>query len=232
MMSYWKSILVILKENRYFLYTYCLIFFAFLLYYLMNNKGDEIYYLNSFHSDLNDTFFKFSSDFAEGIYYAVILVVLGMFSFKFLFNGVLTYLVSGGVTQILKRIFDFPRPKLFFGDSILANLHLVEGVRIYTKYSFPSGHSTAAFSMMFFLSLIVPNKYAKIIFAIFAATIGVSRIYLVQHFLVDVIVGSLVGIVVTLLTYKFVLSKSKIINSKWYNFSIIEKVYKRKYENE
>lgn len=232
MIVYLKSILAILKENMSFLFTYCLIFLAFFLYYFMNNKGDEIYFLNSFHSDTNDILFKFSSDFAEGIYYALILIILGMFSFKFLFNGVLTYLISGGVTQILKRIFDFPRPKLYFGSEILANLHLVEGVKIYTKYSFPSGHSTAAFSMMFFLSLIVPNKYAKILFAIFAAIMGISRIYLVQHFLVDVIVGSVVGIVVTLLTYKFVLSQRKIVNSKWYNFSVIEKIYKRKYENE
>jgi membrane-associated phospholipid phosphatase len=105
-------------------------------------------------------------------------------------------------------------------------------VKLYSKFSFPSGHTTAAFSMMFFLSLIIPNKYAKILFAIFAAFMGLSRVYLVQHFLIDVIAGSIVGILSTLFIYKFILVQEKIIFSKWYNFSLVEKIFKRKFNND
>jgi len=227
-----SSVKNIFIENKHFLITYILIFTFFIIFYLLNNKGDEIFLLNKLNNIYYDNFFKFSSDLAEGIYYSILLLILGTFSFKYLFNGVITFLFSGGITQILKRIFDYPRPKLFLGESIISNLHIVEGVKLYSKFSFPSGHTTAAFSMMFFLSLIIPNKYAKILFAIFAAFMGLSRVYLVQHFLIDVIAGSIVGILSTLFIYKFILVQEKIIFSKWYNFSLVEKIFKRKFNND
>lgn len=232
MRDFLKSIAVILKDNRPFLITYIFIFLIFFSYYLFNTKGNEIILLNSFHNEFNDIFFKFSSEFAEGIYYGILLLILGLFSFKYFFNGVITFLLSGAATQILKRLFDFPRPKAFLSETILSNLHLVEGVRIYTKYSFPSGHTTAAFSMMFFLSLIIPNKFAKVFLAIFAAFMGLSRIYLVQHFLIDVIAGSIIGITVTLIIYRLILIQEKIVLSKWYNFSLVEKIFKRKFNED
>lgn len=232
MRDFFKSIAIILKDNSPFLITYSFIFILFFSYYLFNTKGDEIILLNSFHNEFNDIFFKFSSEFAEGIYYGILLLILGIFSFKYFFNGMVTFLLSGAATQILKRIFDFPRPNLFFNESILNNLHFVEGVSIYSDYSFPSGHTTAAFSMMFFLSLITPNKFAKVFLAVFAAFMGLSRIYLVQHFLIDIIAGSIIGISVTLIIYRLILVQEKIVLSKWYNFSLIEKIFKRKFNED
>ena len=144
----------------------------------------------------------------------------------------MTFLLSGTVTQILKRIFDYPRPKAFLSETILTNLHFVEGVKIYSKFSFPSGHTTAAFCMMFFLSLITPNRYMKIFFAFYASLMGLSRVYLVQHFLVDIIAGSIIGILITLIAYRIILTQPKIVLSKWYNFSLVEKIFKRKYSSE
>src|SRR5690606_8964394 len=150
----------------------------------------------------------------------ILLIILGAFSFKYFFNGVITFLISVGVTQILKRIFDLPRPKGFFSEQILSKLHFVEGVNIYPHYSFPSGHTTAAFSMMFFLAIITPNRYLKVIFAIYASIMGLSRVYLVQHFLIDIIAGSIIGIFVTMLIYKLILVQPKIVLSHWYNYSL------------
>ncbi len=232
MKIFFHDISHILKENQPFLVTYIIIFLMLFTFTLFINKGDEIIYLNQFHNPINDLFFKFSSEFAEGLYYSILLIILGLFSIKYLFNGVITYLLSGAVTQILKRIFDIPRPKLFFPEIIINNLHFVEGVVIYTKFSFPSGHTTAAFSMMFFLSLITPNKYAKVLFAIYASLMGLARVYLVQHFFVDIIAGSIIGISITLLAYKLILTQPKIVLSNWYNYSVIEKLFKRKYLSE
>lgn len=234
MKKFFHDLIILLNENKPFFYTYIFIFLIFFIYALFINKGDEIVLLNQFHNPINDKIFKFSSEFAEGIYYSILLIGLGIFSIKYLFNGVITFLVSGAVTQILKRIIDLPRPKAFLPETILSNLHFVEGVRIYSKFSFPSGHTTAAFSMMFFLSIITPNKYVKIFFAIYASLMGLARVYLIQHFLYDIIAGSIIGITITLISYKLILIQPKIVLSKWYNFSLIEKIYKRKYfaENE
>lgn len=229
MSNYFSLILTLIRDNKHFLITYCLIAICFLFYISISNKGDEIILINQYHNEYNDFFFKYSSIIAEGTFYGVFLLILGFFRFKYFFNGVITFLLAGGVTQILKRIFNLPRPKAFLEESIFSTLNFVEGVKIHSSFSFPSGHSTAAFSMMFFLSLITPNKYVRVLFAIIASIMGLSRVYLFQHFLVDVLVGSFIGIIVTLIVYKLVLVQKKIVLSKWYNFSLIEILFKHKF---
>lgn len=224
---YLKIFFKLIRDNKHFLITYCLIAICFLFYISFSNKGDEIVLINNYRNDFNDNIFKYSSIIAEGTFYGIFLLILGAFRFKYLFNGVITFLLAGCLTQILKKIFNLPRPIAYLDESIISTLNFVEGVKVHSQYSFPSGHSTAAFSMMFFLSLITPNKYVRILFAIIAAFMGVSRVYLFQHFLIDVLAGSFLGIFVTLIVYRFVLVQKKIVLSKWYNFSLIEILFKR-----
>ncbi|MBN2423500.1 MAG: phosphatase PAP2 family protein [Calditrichaceae bacterium] len=60
------------------------------------------------------------------------------------------------------------------------------------KYSFPSGHTAAAFVMAHILS----HQFHALlpVFYITATLIGISRIYLRAHYLTDVLTGALIGI--------------------------------------
>ena len=60
--------------------------------------------------------------------------------------------------------------------------------------SFPSGHTTAAFSTMTALFLMGNKKYSWTAF-IFAFLMGLARIYLVVHYPSDVLGGIIVGVV-------------------------------------
>lgn len=60
------------------------------------------------------------------------------------------------------------------------------------EYSFPSGHTAAAFIMANLISHFVPYATAPIY--MWAAIVGVSRIYLGVHFPTDVIAGICLGL--------------------------------------
>lgn len=93
----------------------------------------------------------------------------------------------------LKVVIARPRP---YADenSIFYQLWLLVGQHVESDKSFPSGHTTAAFSTMTALFLMGNKKYSWTAF-IFAFLMGLARIYLVVHFPSDVLGGIIVGLV-------------------------------------
>lgn len=93
----------------------------------------------------------------------------------------------------LKVVIARPRP---YADesSIFYQLWLLVGQNVESDKSFPSGHTTAAFSTMTALFLMGNKKYSWTAF-IFAFLMGIARIYLVVHFPSDVLGGIVVGLV-------------------------------------
>ena len=91
------------------------------------------------------------------------------------------------VEQPIKALFRRRRP---FIDIVRA---LVVGRRP-DGWSFPSGHSAAAFSGAWVLSTVWPSR-APVFFAL-AASVGFSRVYVGAHYPSDVISGAMSGLVI------------------------------------
>ncbi len=72
--------------------------------------------------------------------------------------------------------------------------------------SFPSGHTSSAFTFALALTLTLKNKWASIGSFVFAFLMGVSRIYVGVHYPTDVIAGAFVGLVYAVIGY-FIFSK-------------------------
>ena len=75
-----------------------------------------------------------------------------------------------------------------------------------TSLSFPSGHTSSAFTFAMAITLVLKNKGAAIASFIFAFLMGISRIYVGVHYPTDVIVGAVVGILYAVIGY-FIFAK-------------------------
>ncbi len=84
------------------------------------------------------------------------------------------------VVQLVKRMVNRPRPYKALENAIAVKPPSC-------KYSFPSGHTCAAFSMAFVLSNSIPDF--GFVFLLLASLVGISRIYLGFHYPTDVLAG-------------------------------------------
>ncbi|NJK82534.1 MAG: phosphatase PAP2 family protein [Saprospiraceae bacterium] len=101
------------------------------------------------------------------------------------------------IAFITKSMFKQPRPAKFFQSlNRLDEVNLIAGVDVYYGFnSFPSGHTMSAFAISTFLMLCFPQKWglSLLLFALAALT-ALSRMYLGHHFLQDVYLGALLGV--------------------------------------
>lgn len=104
----------------------------------------------------------------------------------------LSIITSGGITHFLKRIKNRIRPYIKF-PQLHANKIGVD------EYSFPSGHTTAAFSIGVSVALCFGSL--AIISLIAASLVGFSRIYLGVHYPTDVGAGVIVGSLSSIFMY-------------------------------
>ncbi|MGN0236400.1 MAG: phosphatase PAP2 family protein [Paludibacteraceae bacterium] len=161
------------------------------------------------HTPLSDTFFRYYTQVGEWVPYVVCFLLL------FYRLGWATFttscvLLSGAVTQVLKRIVDAPRPLTWFAANYPnVQLPLADGVEMSRYFSFPSGHTTTFFAFFFALSIIVCQSDSRkaqcsvvqTLFFLLAALGGYSRIYLSQHFAADILGGIGIGLLITGLLY-------------------------------
>jgi membrane-associated phospholipid phosphatase len=173
---------------------------------LHNNHGEVVLWTNERHSIFLDQFFKYLTHLGDGL-------VLGVFAFALLLTNYYKFfqaLIAIATQTALVLIFKLwlaegePRPKVFFADRI-NELNFIEGVEVRNYGSFPSGHTASAFTLAFILILLVKNETWRIVIFIAALLIGFSRVYLIQHFMIDVYIGSVFGIISVLVAWKIML---------------------------
>lgn len=208
----------VLKNSLFFLIPYAIILLASGFILAIYSKPDIHIWLNRYNSGFSDWVFSHVTYLGDGIFVICIALVLLFYSLRSSVFLLTSYLSTGLVVQILKRIVfaDYLRPVKYFNDTV--QLHLVDGVRLLNGHSFPSGHSASAFALFLSLAVISRNRYIQVICFILACTVAYSRVYLSQHFLVDIVAGSMIGVIGTLTLY-IVFYKRDL---KWHHWSLIK----------
>ncbi len=133
-----------------------------------------------------------------GEWFVVFIIVTMLFLFKSRRKLPLAWvslILSAIITLLLKNIIARPRPEYALAAS--------------SSFSFPSGHSTAVFSVLAFF-----GKIKAIWWLAFAVLVAFSRIYLGMHYLSDVAAGALIGYTIGLIILLAVNKKNKIRNKK------------------
>lgn len=191
------------KENKVFLIGFILIWLAFLAVEIIYSRIDGHYFLNGCHTPFLDTFFKYFTYIGGGfpVYLGLIILLFNIRKGLFILLG---QGVASLITQPLKYALAHPRPATLFNELGISLPDTVDGVLIRNAYnSFPSGHTSAAFALCACLAALVPKKYWPVqIILIAAGWLGAySRIYLSQHFLDDILLGSVIGVFSAAIVY-------------------------------
>lgn len=105
------------------------------------------------------------------------------------------WITSAIITQTTKRVLDRKRP--FEEYAFIIKRDDESGGR-----SFPSGHTSSAFSTATSLSLYYPKWYVIAPAYLYAASVGWARMYQGVHYPTDVLGGAIVGAASAWLSYK------------------------------
>lgn len=102
--------------------------------------------------------------------------------------------VDGTLTYSMKKIVNRPRPHTTYPD--------IYAYQPETSLSFPSGHTSLAFTTATALSLKYPKWYVIAPSYFWACSVGYSRMNLGMHYPSDVLAGAIIGAGSAYITYK------------------------------
>lgn len=179
---------------------------------LSESKTEIVYYANSHNSHFGDIFFKYVTYLGNGILVAV-FCIWAMFKKRIVFyTSILSAVFLLLFVNVSKVTINEPRPKTVIEQQqIEGQIHTIEGVKIHEHQSFPSGHTATAFALFTLISVfMLPKKgLLQFLFFLTACAVGYSRLYLFEHFLHDVLVGMVLGVLVVIISYSLISKMSK-----------------------
>lgn len=192
----------VIIKNRSFFIVYLLAFIAVGILMLLYSKAELMQWVNAHHWPTGDLFFRYITNLGDGAFAVVVIIILLFRSFRFALMGIVSFLLSTLVVRGLKQLVfsDSLRPLKYFEHSTW-QYRIIDGLDIHSYNSFPSGHSTTAFAIFCLLALVDESKSRGWFFALIAIITAYSRVYLFQHFVEDVYVGSIIGTVSSIIVF-------------------------------
>lgn len=195
-----------MKTCRWYYYPVGIFIVAALAAACILPYGEEILILNDLRFEPFNTVFRIITGLGEP-YMWVIAVIFYLFRSR---STAIPLIVAGllimPVSYIVKDKAGSDRPYTHFqnigkSDQVV----VVPGVALNKgKTSFPSGHTMSAFGLYSMLALLSggKNRYLLLTLAGLSVLTGISRIFLVQHFLIDVAGGAVMGMLISWLVWK------------------------------
>lgn len=158
-----------------------------------------------------DQFLAYATHLGDGLFAVLIAIVFLFKNVRISLYILLSYAGAGIVSYILKHLvyYDIYRPHFVFQYFVREHIKLIDGVDVVAFHSFPSGHALSAFALFFCLLFVSKNHYFKILFFVLAILAAYTRVHLSQHWLIDVYIGSIIGVSFSILLYVVFYSTSK-----------------------
>lgn len=186
--------------------------------------GEEILFLNDLRFEPFNTVFRMITGLGEPYMWILAVIYYLVRDRRLAVPVIAAGLLVIPVSYIVKDKAGTDRPYTHFqnigkSDQVV----VVPGVALNKgKTSFPSGHTMSAFGLYSMLTLLSGGKNRYLMFAMAGISVltGISRIFLVQHFLVDVIGGAVFGMLISGLVWKLWNTKNPGTSGKIRGFDI------------
>lgn len=162
-----------------------------ILFSYLGGKDELFLLLNGNLGSIADYFFAAFTYAGDGILWVPVGLYFIFYKRRWLPLVLSTILFSTLFVQVGKKLV-YPneaRPTAAIEATVASSIHTVKGVTVHTSNSFPSGHTTTAFSLFLLATLVLPYRYFWIPGIAMALLAGYSRVYLAQHFPLDVGAG-------------------------------------------
>jgi len=212
----------LVRDNTAFLYPYAFLLVVGIIFILSVDKLQLHLSFGQFHSTMQDQLWPVLTHLGDGIVVGIVALIALLIKVRYGLIIGLAAILNGVSTQFFKRqVFDMPRPSHYLSGH--PDFVTVPGFEMAEHFSFPSGHTSAAFCLYFCLAAFVPQRWLKIAFLLLAVVSAYSRIYLNQHFLEDVLAGSLLGIFWVMLIYPIFSTTDWALKSKWLKASVLKR---------
>lgn len=212
----------LISRNRWFFLPYSVFLLICAVLLLSFSKSELHILLNKVHSPLFDVFFKYATHLGDGSLIAILGIIFLFVKYRYVFAFLLGSISTAFLVNLFKKVLldEMYRPAKYFELFETYKLHLVEGINQHSLQSFPSGHTATSFSIFLMLALIAKNRWVKLALFFGAFVVAYSRVYLSQHFLVDIVAGSIISILLMVLSFFWVEKWKK----PWLDNSLLTKV--------
>jgi len=180
-----------------------------LSYFLMFYSKTELHIaVNEQHTPYFDFFFKYLTHLGDALVTYILVVILLFEKYRLALLLMVSNLIETVFVQGIKNSFTSYRPKKYFEEFVPDyTLYLVPDVKVHSYMSFPSGHTATAIVMFFFLAIWLANgkPLVQVLFFLVAFVTAFSRVYLSQHFFIDVCAGIFFGLISVMLGYWWIM---------------------------
>lgn len=167
---------------------------------LLSSKEPIFLWVNAHTTPAWDPLFRYGTFLGDGWIFALALLPLLVWRRWPHWVGLVgVALLTLFTSASLKTIYqEEKRPTAYFEEQG-RTLRLVPGVETHSYRSFPSGHTMTAFACLGFLAGAFRYPMLQGLLSLLAWQVAYSRMYLAQHFLLDVTVGAALGVIIAMM---------------------------------
>ncbi len=156
---------------------------------------------NHWYSPRGYTWMGFITGWGEGPMFVLVIIAYAFQKAwwragEFVAAGILSSLL----VQLLKKLVFAPSPRPM-GVIEWGQTQLATDLELPLQFAFPSGHTTTAFVFFTLFALHWRRPAIQVFAAFCASAVAVSRVYLMVHWITDVMAGAVLGISIALVVF-------------------------------